>query len=92
MTDTKQTQATQDNAKPKAPAFIAYQVRDGENEKSFWTRIGSAFAHKDGNGFTVQLDALPVDGRITLRRPEEKASSPAQSGGRKPRTAQPAPV
>ena len=92
MTDSKQTQATQDNAKPKAPAFIAYQVRDGENEKAFWTRIGSAWSHKDGKGFTVQLDAVPFDGRITLRRPEEKPANPPQTSGRKSRAAQPAPV
>ncbi len=52
----------------KAPSHTAYQVRDrGEGQKSFWTRIGSAWPHGDGSGFNIQLDATPVDGRITLR-------------------------
>jgi hypothetical protein len=92
MTDSKQQQAANNTAASNAPTLVAYQVRDGENEKSFWTRIGSAWSHKDGKGFTVQLDAIPLDGRITLRRPEEKPANQAQSGGRKSRSAQPAPV
>jgi hypothetical protein len=56
----------------KAPTHIAYQVRDREGKKGFWTRIGSVWPHADGNGFTVQLDAVPLDGRITLRVASEK--------------------
>lgn len=57
----------------KAPTHIAYHVRDGQGDKSFWTRIGAAWAHSDGNGFNVQLDGLvPLDGRITLRVASEK--------------------
>jgi len=52
---------------PKAPTHTAYQVRDREGGKSFWTRIGSAWPHADGKGFNIQLDAVPLDGRITLR-------------------------
>ncbi len=53
-------------ASGKAPAYIAYQVREG-NEKGYFTRIGAAWANKDGKGFNIQLDAVPLDGRITLR-------------------------
>lgn len=49
-----------------APSHVAYKVSKG-GEKSHWTRIGVAFAHKDGNGFNLILESLPVDGRITLR-------------------------
>lgn len=56
----------------KAPSHVAYQVRDREGGKSFWTRIGSAWAHADGNGFNVQLECVPLDGRITLRVATEK--------------------
>ena len=39
----------------KAPSHVAYHVRDrGEGQKSFWTRIGSAWAHADGKGFNIQ--------------------------------------
>ncbi len=57
----------------KTPTHIAYHVRDrGEGQKSFWTRIGSAWAHSDGKGFNVQLEVAPLDGRISLRAASEK--------------------
>jgi hypothetical protein len=49
------------------PAYVAYQVREIGEDKSFWTRIGSAWKHSDGEGVNIQLDAIPLDGRITLR-------------------------
>jgi hypothetical protein len=58
-----------DNTKPagKSPTHVAYQVRERQGQKSFWTRIGAAWAHTDGKGFNIQLEAVPLDGRITLR-------------------------
>ena len=56
----------------KAPSHIAYHVRDREGQKSFWTRIGSAWAHSDGKGFNLQLEVAPLDGRISLRVASEK--------------------
>jgi len=50
----------------KTPSHIAYTVREGK-ERSFWTRIGSVWAHNDNQGFSIQIDAVPLDGRITLR-------------------------
>lgn len=52
------------------PAYLAYVVKEGE--KDYWTRIGAAFAHKDGEGLNLILQALPVNGRLVLRRPEAK--------------------
>ena len=63
MTKTKTTEQTAS----KAPSHVAYQVRDREGGKGFWTRIGSAWPHADGKGFSIQIEALPLDGRITLR-------------------------
>lgn len=51
----------------KTPSHIAYQVRDRGGKKSYWTRIGVAWQHADGKGYNVQLEAVPLDGRITLR-------------------------
>jgi hypothetical protein len=56
----------------KAPSHIAYQVRDREGGNGFWTRIGAAWAHKDGNGFNIQLECVPLDGKVTLRLASEK--------------------
>jgi hypothetical protein len=50
----------------KKPTHIAYQVRESK-DKGYWTRIGAAWAHKDGNGFSLQLDCVPLDGKIALR-------------------------
>ncbi len=56
----------------KSPSHIVYHVRDREGQKSFWTRIGSAWAHADGKGFNVQLEVAPLDGRLNLRIASEK--------------------
>jgi|GEM_PF-592832 len=70
----------------KAPSHIAYQVREAqEGQKAFFNRIGAAWAHKDGEGFNVQLDSLPVDGRITIRSVQERlqdAKDTARDGER----------
>lgn len=62
----KNTDTTESTAS-KTPTHSAYQVRDREGRKGFWTRIGAAWLHADGQGLTVQLDAVPLDGRVTLR-------------------------
>lgn len=56
----------------KTPTHVAYQVRDREGQKGFWTRIGTAWAHADGKGFNIQLEAAPLDGRVVLRVASEK--------------------
>jgi hypothetical protein len=64
------------------PTLIAYSVKErGTGKKDFWMRIGAAWPfEKNGRtGFTVQLDALPIDGRIVLSEP--KADSEAEEGG-----------
>jgi len=54
-----------------APTHIAYQVRE-HSQQSYWTRIGAAWAHRDGKGFSLQVDGIPLDGRITLREASER--------------------
>jgi len=31
-----------------------------------WTKIGTVWGHEKGSGFNVELQALPMDGRIVL--------------------------
>jgi hypothetical protein len=45
---------------------------DGGVEKSSWTRVGVAFAHKDGKGLNVELRAMPVTGKLVIRRHDAK--------------------
>jgi hypothetical protein len=59
----------------KRPTHTAYSVREyqiGGEKKSDWNRVGIAWAHKDGGGFDVILDAIPVNGRIAIRRNKPK--------------------
>lgn len=56
----------------QGPSHVAYQIRDREGKKGFWTRIGSAWPHSDGKGFNIQLEVVPLDGRVTLRVASEK--------------------
>lgn len=59
-------------AASKSPSHVAYHVRDRQGSKSFWTRIGSAWPHADGKGFNLQLEVVPLDGRVVLRVASEK--------------------
>ena len=54
------------------------------NEKTFWTRIGAAFSNKDGS-ITVQLDALPVSGRLQIREDQERDRDRDEHDGRSER-------
>jgi hypothetical protein len=62
----------------KQPTLIAYTVREREGQKAVWTRIGAAWPHSNGNGFSIQLEALPLnfDGRIVLAEPKADDSEP----------------
>jgi hypothetical protein len=43
--------------------------RDGKTQKR-WTKIGAAFPHKEGTGFSIELRAFPVDGRPVVLPPD----------------------
>jgi hypothetical protein len=60
------------NKASKKPAYIAYSIREREGKDSKWTEIGVAFPHKDGKGFDILCDVLPLSGRISIRVPSEK--------------------
>ncbi len=51
----------------KSPTHSVYHVRDRQGGKAFWTRIGAAWAHTDGQGFNIQVECVPLDGRLSLR-------------------------
>jgi hypothetical protein len=66
------------------PTLIAYTVRDrgqGRKAKAIWVRIGGAWPFESGApGYTIQLDALPLDGRIVLAEPKApEAEAPAEN-------------
>ena len=53
------------------PAHELFAVQDNAEGKSFWTKIGAAWPHKDGKGFDIKIHAVPLSGRIVLREPKE---------------------
>jgi hypothetical protein len=59
----------------KKPALISYTVKEPAmaERKAIWTRIGAAWAHKKGAGYSIRLDVLPIDGMIVLGRAQRKA-------------------
>lgn len=67
-----------------SPSHIAYNVREGDEGKSYFNRVGSAFEHGDGKGFNILLDSTPVNGKVTLRTVEDrmKAAKDRRNGQR----------
>lgn len=63
-------------ATKKSPKWIAYAVRDTKRgdgtDDAVWRAVGTAWEHADGKGVGIQLDALPVNGRVVLREPQER--------------------
>jgi len=64
-----------------APDYLAWHVTQ-KGEKSFWNKVGAAWKHKDGRGYTLQLETCPINGRIVLRLPLEDAPETANDAGR----------
>ena len=59
------------------PAMRAFTVINREGQDDFWLPIGAAFAHQNGEGFNVILQAMPIpngDGqcKIVLRPPKSE--------------------
>lgn len=55
------------------PTHRLYRVV-GDGRSSSWTPIGAAWPNKDGLGFSVSIDALPLAGRIVMRRVAGRSS------------------
>ena len=56
----------------KKPDYIAYNVQETKQGKPVFNRVGAAWQHKDGQGYEIQLDSMPVNGRVTLRELRDK--------------------
>lgn len=62
------------------PSLFAYVVKDrGKNKKAIWTRVGAAWPHENGKGFTIELEAMPIDGRLVLTEPKQDASETSEA-------------
>ena len=53
-------------AQKSRPTHTVYVV-EGEGDSAFWTKVGAAWRHEDGEGFNITLTALPLNGRLVVR-------------------------
>lgn len=58
-----------DNKRSYKQVFMV--EKSGDGERSFWTNVGVAFVNKD-NSLTVELNAIPLSGRLQIRDPKPK--------------------
>jgi hypothetical protein len=73
---------------PNTATHRAYSVIKRDGQDDYWLNLGLVFPHKDGSGFNIILQALPLDGKIVCREiAEEDAAEPAAQ----PRSRQEAP-
>jgi hypothetical protein len=76
--DDMSTETSSVNTIDRYDVLVVENYEDGAGaEKANWTRVGVAFAHKDGNGLNVELRAIPVSGKLVIRRHEAKLKSTA---------------
>ena len=79
MARTSQAPAPATAPEPKAPDFIAWHVSN-RGEKAFWTKVGAAWFHRDRKGLSLQLEVVPINGRIVLRTPLDDETREGQPG------------
>ena len=56
------------------PAYIVFGVQERDRgQKAIWTRLGVVFKHKEGEGLSLTVQALPInfDGRLVLMPPKD---------------------
>lgn len=58
----------------------AVEYEKGGEKKTRWVRVGVGFPLRNGNGFSILLDALPVNGKLVMMPPRERE----ESGGSQP--------
>ena len=64
----------------RKPTHSLYRVT-GEGKSAFWTPIGAAWPNKDGMGFSVSCDLVPLQGRIVMRMITERDETAESLGG-----------
>jgi hypothetical protein len=64
----------------KRPTHRVYAVTERGEAKAFWTAIGAAWPHRDGQGYNVELSCIPTPApasssawRVRPARPDSAA-------------------
>lgn len=67
------------NRNPKQmPTHELFAVQKGNDGKAYWTKIGAAWPHEDGKGFSLKMDFYPAAGQSLRLR---AADARAEKGG-----------
>lgn len=62
------------------PTYYAHTVKNrGKGQKAIWTKIGAAWLHSTERGYSIELEALPLDGRIVLIEPKADEATPDET-------------
>jgi hypothetical protein len=82
-----------DDRDSNAPTHRAYSVIKRDGQDDYWLNLGLVFPHKDGGGFNIMLQALPLDRKIVCREitvddrgdgePQSRSRQRGGSGGRR---------
>lgn len=67
---------TKETRRPTHEVFMVV----GDDKKSRWTKVGIAFTNKDGKGFNIFLDAMPLSGRVVVLPIKEKDKADDNGG------------
>lgn len=68
----------QSNLLGRKPTHRIYRV-SGEGKSAYWTPIGAAWPNRDGNGFSLSYDAVPLTGRMVMREIVKRAQQIGQA-------------
>ncbi len=60
------------------PTHRIYNVTDNGKSTS-WREIGAAWPNKDGLGFSITCDAMPLSGKIVMRAIREKQAAAGEA-------------
>lgn len=75
--------ASKTMASEKMDLLTGREYEANGETKTAWTKCGVMFPSKDGEGWSIMLDALPVNGKMIARKPlpPRDGDAPQQRGG-----------
>ncbi len=54
------------NGATRLNVFSVREFEGSSGKANSWTRIGAAFPHRESGGFNIELQALPLNGRLVV--------------------------
>ena len=70
MSNAETEAALDTGVKNRRPSLIAYQVREGKDDQSYWDRCRRRLEQPRRRLHRTATHAIPLDGRIVLTKPK----------------------